>query len=385
LGGVPVTRLLHVADLHQGLETHSRPDPRTGIPSAVLDVAGCWLAACSIAAEREVDAVTVAGDVFHGPNPDAVSLFLFERGLRHLESAAIPVLLIAGNHDRAPHAGQPCVLEVFHRPPAVTVSTRPEVVEVGGVRFATLPSVSRHQLMSVQPWLAEGDRSLVEGLESVLSWLRTEGADVLTGHWPVQGSILGNERDISISPEPTLPLLSIEGPWRYAAFGHIHKAQRHQAEAGRTLLAYPGSIDRMNFGEEGERKVALEVDLDPEFPRVGEHDLPARRFLTLDTLTAIGSWRQENVEGAIVRVRLQVEEGFDRDRFVRLQQSLYDAGAHIVRMEVEVQRPVRRRVELQDIPAPLDALETYFEAKGTAEEQRTRYRSLVTELLEEAR
>lgn len=381
-------KILHLADIHMGLQTHSRPDPETGLPSRLLDVARSWHRAAEIAVDRGVDAVIVAGDVFHKRNPDAATLNLFAHGLRVLEEADIPTVVIAGNHDGAQHPGQRSVLELFHRPPSVFVSTRPEILDIDGLRVATLPWVSRQGLMAAHPDLSRADASerFFEGLAQVLGMLRAEGADVLTGHWSVQGAHLGVERDldISITGEHVIPLAELEGPWSYAALGHIHK-QQEMPQQGSTRIAYAGSVDRVSFGEEGELKVALEVSLDGG--GIQEHTLPAREFQTFDLTAeqaADPEWVEAMTVGAICRVRLHLTEAESMavDR-AALQRSLYDAGAHHVVMEVEVERAARPRAErVTEALGPLDAFEEFMSLKDVAEEERPALRDMAKKLIE---
>lgn len=371
-----MTRILHVADTHFGMVTHSRPDPKTGLPSRLLDVARCWDAAVDIALDREVDAVIVAGDVFHSPSPDAASLNLFAKGLRELQRVKTPTLLIAGNHDRAPHPNQRSVLELF-RWSAVHVATEPKVVELGDIRVACLPSVSRHQLMALYPELSrsEADERLVELLVRIVGELRSFQPHVLTGHWPVQGAILGNEKDIAIVPEPVIPLAELEGPWSYVALGHIHK--RQTLVAGETVVAYSGSIDRMNFGEEHEDKAAVEVDLDTK--TIQPYKLPARRFMALNFHDqGDEGW---DVEGAIVRVQdVPAEEA------PQLAKLLYAGGAHVVRIETRVNHVIAPRSErLTEALGPMDALEEFLAVRDVAEEDRPALRDLAKQLMEETR
>lgn len=420
-------RFLHVADLHGGVQTHSRSDPETGLPSRLLDVARCWHRAAEIACEAGVDVVILAGDTFHTPNPDAASLTLFAgtngfvlshigtdpttsgqcpacrdgrgaqppgqpHGLRLLQDAGIPTLIIDGNHDRAPHANRVSVLEVFASD-AVRVVHGPEVVEVGGgIRIACLPSVSRHMLMARRPGVtrSQADEMLVEGLVSILGDLRAQGADVLTAHWPVQGAILGNEKDLAIVGEPVIPLAELEG-WRYVALGHIHKAQPIGGAPGiggdapsfaRAPLGwYAGSVDRMNFGEEHERKVALVVDIEEARPvEVTQRELPARRFVTVDDVAAEDDGF--DVEGAIVRLRLSADHV---NHVEAIRAALYEAGADVVIGGAEVRREVHTRAEhVTESLGPAEALEPWFDVKGVEEADRPDLRQAAKGLAEEA-
>lgn len=383
-------RILHVADLHQGLVTHSRPDPKTGIPSALLNVAKCWKRVVEIARERRVSALIVAGDVFHDRNPDADSIALFAEGLAELDADEIPTLIIAGNHDRAPHPGRRSVLEAFNSRRGmfedVVVSVKPELVQVGDLTVATLPSVSRHQLMA-DDWSrsrTKADEDLVDGLCRILGMFRTQDVDVVVGHWPVQGAILGNEKDIAIVPEPVIPLAELDGPWKYVAMGHIHRAQEFRPGAT-TVGAYSGSVDRLNFGEEKEPKECVEVDLDPSGGIVAlqDHELPARRFYTIEVLQDGSDYLgyEGDVEGKIVRV-LNCPPG-TVDSFRKV---LFENGAELVYVQPRQEKQERRRAaDVTEASTPLKAFEQWLDMREVPDSDRSRLRTLGTQLIEEVR
>jgi len=364
-------RLLHIADLHLGLAGRTE------------DLRRCWLHACEIAAEREVDVVIVAGDVFHGRDPDAQALTAFHSGLRVLgENGDIPVLLIAGNHDGAAHPGRRSVLEVFDGAD-VDVVTSPRVVTVGGTRIACLPWVSRQQLMASNPGMSRAGavQSMADGLERVLDKLRTEGADVLTAHWSVQGAVLGNERDIAIvgQDEVVLPIASIEGPWSYAALGHIHGQQSGELQS--TSWAYSGSVDRMNFGEEHERKYAIERDL--ESWDTSLHELPARLFVTVDYLDDWSDYtgNDTDVEGAFVRIRAKVTEGRDTAQLYAHERELRAQGAASVQVQPEIVRETRARAERVTTALSVnEAMDEWMDMRGLDGRKKHDLRKLVAEL-----
>jgi exonuclease SbcD len=379
-----MARILHVADLHQGLLTHSWPDPKTGIPSRMLDVAKCWRAAVEIADARNVDAVIVAGDVFHTRNPDAVALNLFAEGLRHLENVRIPVVIIAGNHDGSQHPGRPSVLELFAND-WIHVATRPGVIDAGGVRIACLPWVSRAQLLADNPGISrEGAvHAQTEALERILDTLRAEGADVLTGHWSVQGAVLGSEADIAIvgESEPVIPEASLEGPWPYAALGHIHRAQTGSTD--NTLWAYAGSVDRMNFGEQTEDKSVWDVSLrEGAVQSMVKAELPARWFLTIVTPEALDDpdpFLEEQIEGAIVRVRNVPE-----DRMTLVQRDLLARGAARAYVQREVVGTTRARAERVTASLGLEeSIAEWFDAADVGETDRPLIRDMAKSLSEE--
>jgi exonuclease SbcD len=360
-------KFLHAADLHAGRQTHGRVDPRTGINSAVDSAARCWAYAVGWALDNGCEFVLVAGDAFDTRNPDAATLALFSRQIRALKLARIPLVLLAGNHDGPMAAGRLSILDALEDRPYVYALTRPEVVEVAGIRIAALPWASKANLAGV---LAEnenvGERQ-IDLLRRVLDRLRADAdADVLTLHWPIAGSVLGTERDVSIIGEPMLSPADLEG-FRYVAAGHLHRAQPIVVapRLNQSALAwYSGGIDRFDFGDEGQDKGALEVILGSDYDKVMFHATPARRLVTIQ-LEEGADPAIEDVAGAIVRIRGLVTQEIAEAVNVKLRGSLLEAGADHVLLELDVQRSRRPRVEaIAEATDPLAALRLWIAEQG---------------------
>ncbi|WP_425617044.1 exonuclease SbcCD subunit D [Anatilimnocola sp. NA78] len=93
-------RFLHAADIH--LDSPLRGlDQYEGAPVDVLRGATrkAFQALVQLAIAERVDFVILAGDLYDGDWPDYNSGLFFVSGMRELEKAKIPVLLIRGNHD----------------------------------------------------------------------------------------------------------------------------------------------------------------------------------------------------------------------------------------------------------------------------------------------
>src|SRR5579862_1712525 len=93
---VPPIRVLHVGDLHLGVELHGRPDPEKGYGTRVGD----FLAALDRALEyaAEADLVLFPGDIYKNCEPTPTVQREFAARMRKVARHA-PVVLIPGNHD----------------------------------------------------------------------------------------------------------------------------------------------------------------------------------------------------------------------------------------------------------------------------------------------
>src|SRR5207244_8676645 len=111
-GGKPIMgiRVLHLADLHLGVENYGRPDPYRGLNSRVADFLHCLDAAVERAAE--VDLVLIAGDIYKTcqPTPTVQREFAdrVKRLVRHC-----PIFIVTGNHDVPNAAERASSVDIF--------------------------------------------------------------------------------------------------------------------------------------------------------------------------------------------------------------------------------------------------------------------------------
>jgi DNA repair protein SbcD/Mre11 len=64
----------------------------------------------------------------------------------------------------------------------------------------------------------------------------------------------------------------------YVALGHIHKSQDLN-EGGHHPVIYPGSIERVDFGEVDDRKTYVIAEVDRDKTSYKQVDLPGRKFI----------------------------------------------------------------------------------------------------------
>lgn len=385
-------KIVHVADLHGGVLTHSRALP-SGVPSRIQDAGEAWIRVVEHAIEIGAAAIVIAGDTFHRASPGPDELALFGYGVREAVGEGIEIVVIAGNHDRAPHGGRACVLSAFARS-TVHVVTEPAIVELGaGPRVACLPSVSRHELAARMGLdRLETEEAAVEILRFAIGGLAAEGADLLTLHYSIAGGVIGGEKDLAIIPEPMLSPADLAGPWSYTAAGHIHKRQilaeltKRPANAPANPanvhppidggpIAYAGSVIPITFAEAEGGHGGYDVELEDDRVTLEPFEIPSRLMVTIDYGDWVADPNPEGLEGSIVRIR-----NVDRDDAERCREWAQRAGAWLVRIETERPgRPAAEALELEEIPSPLDALGSWLEDHA-AESDRDRIMARAREL-----
>src|ERR671919_1661229 len=294
-------KVLHTADLHFGMENYGRIDPATGMNRRLLDFREAFAAALDHALARDVDLVLIAGDCFRTRDPLATHQREFATCLKKVLDRRIPVVIVLGNHDTPNAIGRAHSLAVFGSlaVPRLTLIEQPAVMVIetfhGPLQVAALPYLARSFLLDKDAYkglpVDEVVRVLAAKCDDILRELASRVdpnlATVLAFHGSVHGAEFGSERGVMVGHDLVVPYGSIDlrdghgNPvWDYVALGHIHKHQDLN-EGRQPPVVYPGSIERIDFGEEGETKGFCMVDVERGRAAYEFVPLPARPFVTL--------------------------------------------------------------------------------------------------------
>ncbi len=406
-------RILHFADAHIDMLNRGRHDPETGLPVRVMDFLRSLDVIVETAIEEKVDLVLFAGDAFKDRSPAPTFIREWGKRIMRLSRAGIPTVLLVGNHDLSPALGRAHALDPLETfaVPHVQVVDKPKLLtpaDLDGLplQIVALPWVSRSGLVA---FLGEASAGLsAEDLYERMAELLTAGVEqliqqadehlplVLTAHASVQGAKYGTERLVMLGRDLVLPASLVKNPrWAYVALGHIHKAQDLN-EGNQPPVVYPGSIERVDFGEAHEDKFFVIATIEPGKPtQVSWRKLPVRpvieRRVTLNNevsptqrlLEALGP--RENLTDAIVRLVVTYPQA--------LEASIDDAALRAYAAEALefhlIKRPqVEARARLGNEPLEslthLELLEKYLLAKGVEGEERAALLTLAREILEPA-
>src|SRR5262245_5721535 len=261
-------RILHTADWHIGrrLGRHGRTEE---MRAALDEVA-------RIADEEQVDLVLVAGDVFDRATPPVESLSLGLSALLRL-GAGRPVVVVAGNHD-APDLFD--ALAPLMRDRGVHLIGRIRAPNAGGVLGPDALGVPA--VVAGFPFLREG--RVIDFMTDTGQWygayaqriaaltdayntalVERAGTDlvpILVAHFMVSGvRVSRSERELHIGDAYTATAQAIPPGPQYVALGHIHAPQ--PVPGAPVPAAYAGSLLPMDFGEAGEAKRVVLVDVEP--------------------------------------------------------------------------------------------------------------------------
>ena len=387
-------RLFHFADTHIGVETYGRIDPATGRSTRLDDFAQALGKAVDFACEREVDAALFAGDAYRGCDPNPTHQQVFAAAIQRLVEAEIPVVMITGNHDLPVAYGRATALEIFRTLSGdrVTVITQPELVVIqtksGALQVAGLPWPRRSVLRASEQGEEMSDQELHVWLQQRLEQTLRELAEqsepsvptVLLAHLAASEAVYSGSEQYALSgADPTLATTILAHPkFDYVALGHLHRHQSlHHGE--RPPVVYPGSLERLDFGEAKDDKGVCFVTIESgptaaerattwEFARLGARPmvpiklkLPPEADATATMVEAIG---RETVRDAIVRVTYtcsdEQAESIDW-KAVRLALS----EAHLVAGLIREHQPdeLRPEVRVSDDLGVAEALELYLDSK----------------------
>jgi exonuclease SbcD len=385
-------KLLHFADAHIDMANYGRHDPGTGLPLRVLDFLKSLDTIVDTAIDEKVDMVIFAGDAYKDRSPAPTFQREWGRRIHRLSQAGIPTFLLVGNHDMSPAAGRAHAVQEFDtlQIPHVRVLQKPEYLsadEVGlPVQIIAMPYISRSGLMAALEISGVDKAEVYSEIEQRLTdlmkgWLDDANPDlpiILTAHASVQGASYGSERTVMLGSDLVLPASLVKDErLDYVALGHIHKPQNLN-EGAHPPVIYPGSIERVDFGEAKDDKFFVIAEVEKGQTQVEWRKLEGvRKFIDRRAVlesdenvneTLIGALpKPEALENAIVRLTVEYPREWDTlidDAALRK----YVEGAfefHLVKrpqVEARIRLPADQTVSSL---SPLDLLDQYWKASHT--------------------
>jgi exonuclease SbcD len=404
--------LLHFADAHIDMANYGRHDPASGLPARVMDFLKSLDTIVETAIRERVDLVIFAGDAYKDRNPAPTFQREWGRRIMRLSQAAIPTLLLVGNHDLSPAVNRAHALDPFStlQVPYVHVLDRPQLLgppELHGLplQVIALPWVTRSGLMAHLGLSGTDLGQVYEQMEARLTdllhaWI--EQADpalplVLTAHATIQGAAYGGERTVMLGNDLVLPGSLVKHPrLDYVALGHIHKPQNLNEHAHPPVI-YPGSIERVDFGEAREDKFFIVAQVERGQARVEWRKLDAIRpfidlYLRLDSSDNIQKRLQAalpapaQLEGAIFRLVLEYPREWEAliDEAALRQACAATFEFHLVKrpqIEARIRLPEDQSVGSL---SPLELLEKYWSSSHTDRHEIEQLGALASQVIRRA-
>ena len=382
-------RILHFADLHLGVENYNSGfDSETGLSLRLHDFLNAFDEVVEYAVDENIDLVLFCGDAYKSREPSQTHQREFARRVWRMASAGIPVFLLTGNHDLPNAIGRATTLEIFRTLEIqnVTVANKPGTYRVhtnaGPLQVVALPWARKNALLNREETKNLAPDEINERMESILSGcldreianLDADIPAVLAAHACLSSVTYGSERSMIIGHDYVLLQSNVTRPeFSYVALGHIHKKQ---VLGDDPPVVYPGSLQRIDFGEEDDEKGFFVVDISAGRQTTYEFQpVKARRFLTIKvnigpqetepTAAVLREIGRRDVTDSIVRVQISVPEHLDHllsDAEIR--KALTDAF-NIAAVARDVQRENLPRMPVSSIEElePIEALKAYLQVK----------------------
>ena len=268
-------KLLHFADAHIDMANYGRHDPVTGLPLRVLDFLKSLDTIVDAALSEKVDMVIFAGDAYKDRSPAPTFQREWGRGIMRLSQANIPTLLLIGNHDISPSIGRAHALQEFKtlQVPFVRVLDepcflKPEDLWDLPIQVIAMPWITRSGLMATtgESNSTEAFSRIEQIIDNLIKdWLEEVDSSlpvILTAHASIEGAKFGGERLVMLGNDLVLSGSLVKNKkFSYVAMGHIHKPQDVNQDQ-QPPVVYPGSIERVDFGEAKEDRFFVIVHVE---------------------------------------------------------------------------------------------------------------------------
>lgn len=292
-------KLLHFADAHIDMANYGKHDPASGLPLRVLDFLKSLDTIIDSAISQKVDMVIFAGDAYKDRSPSPTFQREWGKRIMKLSQAQIPTLLLVGNHDISPAIGRAHALQEFKtlQVPFIKVLDKPEFLKSKDLwdlplQIIAIPWIARSGLMAVtgetdsKEAFTRIEENIGELIQNFIDDSEPNLPIVLTAHASIEGAKFGGERLVMLGNDLVLSSSLVKNPqFSYVAMGHIHKPQDVN-EGNQPPVIYPGSIERVDFGEIKEDRffVIAEVEQGKE-TKVNWHKLSGvRKFISCETV-----------------------------------------------------------------------------------------------------
>ena len=407
-------RILHFSDLHIGVENYGRIDPETGLSTRLGDFLYSLDQVVEFALTEGVDLVLLAGDAYKGRDPTQTHQREFAKRLNRLSRAGIPTFLLVGNHDLPAASSRATAVDIFPTLEVANVyvgnslknydvstpSGPIQVLAVPWPRRSAILSREDSRGMSIEQVRQALEERLTEGIDIEAKKLNPDIPAIITAHVTVNGATVGTERSMMLGQDHVLLVSALDRPQvEYVALGHIHKHQILRPDP--PMVVYSGSLQRVDFSEEGDEKGFCVVDLDQTAPQGQRmtnfefHKLDARIFVTVDvsvepqdvdpTATVVRAINRKEIADAVVRVRISLAAESDAHlRETEIREALEPAHfiASISREIVGSRRTRISPTEGEDLQ-PMQALGLYLDSRNIEGERRKQILRKAEELIEQ--
>jgi DNA repair protein SbcD/Mre11 len=249
-----IMSLIVTSDIHLGRYKYGRLNSKTNLDFRTEDILNNVDSVLSFAKKSKAKYMAILGDLYHLKRPLEIFRRALSDKLYKILQADIELFIILGNHDQGKTAAHDLVefsvlsrmIDKFH------VIDRPEIIEREDYLFCFFPHVNQIELNIANEdfYKYQIDQITELGKKADKSKQKYK---MFFGHFTTDQSKLGNSFDIGTSAKSAGKIIPAkifsQANWTKVYLGDIHKAQEIT-----DVLRHPGSIARVDFGEEHDEK-----------------------------------------------------------------------------------------------------------------------------------
>lgn len=336
------------------------------------------------------------GDGYKTWHPAPVEMNVMHR-TSILHPKGIDATIVVGNHDwpeSEDHGGMHCFMEMKTLGGAMRVIDEPtiDLIPSGTGKFINYIYIPHIPKATLQRAALSYRDFFVRCMNELISRCDSKWPIILYTHCYIKEAAVGTS-DLVVESDRQISVEDLKDPRLMAVFlGDIHKAQKLNEKP---LVLYPGSIDRIDFGEAldakgiayyevhnaGTPEQSLVVEFIPTPARrfvhivadlIGPHDKGSKFFDMPDQASALQPWLVSklpdyDVKGAIVKVTVRCgpnQKGQINDR--ALSDAIIALGAERVRsVNFDMLTAENRRApEMKEGVTPVTALTRWVEGQN---------------------
>lgn len=300
-------RIVHISDTHLGYTAYSALDKELGIKQRKIDIYKAFKQAIDKIIEIDPDVVLHCGDLFDNVRPSNRTLTFALEQLLRLQSANIPVVLIAGNHSMPRMRDVGSIFKLFNLFPGLYPIYEGKYEKLN---FKDRANKQEELVVHAIPHCLTK-----EEFENNLNMIRIDQDseyNVLMLHAATKGI---KEFSMDEFNEQVVETSYFKPEFNYIALGHYHKYVQLAENA-----YYSGSTERFSFNEVGQEKGFSEVDLPPtpgtrKTNNITFHPLKIRPMIEISPIDAFG----KDAEFVMKKFEERVEENGINEKIVRLR------------------------------------------------------------------
>ncbi|MCD6594430.1 exonuclease SbcCD subunit D [bacterium] len=347
-------KFVHTADWHLGLANLSKKDD-SGIPIQYICVEKSAGEIVDFVHSNDIDLVLMCGDILHTRNPSPTVENILAKILHKLTSDGAIVIYLIGNHEIPGWGDNPVKIYDTLDIPGVIVADKVELHKI------ELKNGQKIQIGTI-PYPVDFDLS--DAISSFAGKVERGIPSLLMLHSFVNGAGLSGS-DLKLLPdEPNLnPDEFDELPFDYIALGHIH---RYQQIWGKPPAVYSGSIQKVTFAEEKERKgfVAGTISNPQSFKnefnknrRMSEwHFVPVEslNYITLNidvsgennpTEIILQKLRNRPVANSVVKLKITIRPDDPKISLVQIKKLAQELGIFVITNDRNIVDTIRGKIE----------------------------------------